>query len=107
MTHIDLFETQKLLRKERRNSPEQLRRQLLAAVEVRVLEGERDDALQQAVGAVQGERVVFATHIDAGYVERDARADAGFALLRGGVSTIGSNSGAIIEVARRSSATCR
>jgi multidrug efflux system membrane fusion protein len=39
MTHLDLFETQKLLSRDRRSSPESLRRQLLAAAALLLLGG--------------------------------------------------------------------
>ncbi len=66
-----------------------LERELLAAVQVRVLKGKRRDLFEQAVGGVQRQRVVRAAKVDAADVERHARADAGLAFLRLGRSLLG------------------
>ncbi len=58
---------------------------LALAEQVRVLKGKLRDLFEQAVGGVQGERLVGSAEVDAADVERDARADARLAVLRVGL----------------------
>ena len=54
------------------------------AEKLRVVEAEFGDGFEQAVGGMQGKRVLRAAQVDARYIERDARAGPGFAVLGGG-----------------------